>query len=150
MANEHAANFDLTGSVVFITGPARGLGRASALACAAAGADLVLGYRDKAKDSGLTAEIERMGRKVLPLQLDVLKLEQIKDGVQRALDVFGRIDVLLNNVGVGPENPAVKVTEADFDYTVDANLKGTFFMTDRKSTRLNSSHLKLSRMPSSA
>ena len=45
MANEHAANFDLTGSVVFITGPARGLGRASALACAAAGADLVLGYR---------------------------------------------------------------------------------------------------------
>ncbi len=129
MANEHAANFDLTGSVVFITGPARGLGRASALACAAAGADLVLGYRDKAKDSGLTAEIERMGRKVLPLQLDVLKLEQIKDGVQRALDAFGRIDVLLNNVGVGPENPAVKVTEADFDYTIDANLKGTFFMT---------------------
>ena len=129
MANEYATSFDLTGSVVFITGPARGLGRASALACAAAGADLVLGYRDKAKDSGLTAEIERMGRKVLPLQLDDLKLDQIKDGVQRALDTFGRIDVLLNNVGVGPENPAVKVTEADFDYTVDANLKGTFFMT---------------------
>ncbi len=128
MANQHAPSFDLTGSVVFITGPARGLGRASALACAAAGADLVLGYRDKAKDNGLTAEIERMGRKVLPLQLDVLKLDQVKDGVQRALDAFGRIDVLLNNVGVGPENPAEKVTEEDFDFTVGANLKGTFFM----------------------
>jgi NAD(P)-dependent dehydrogenase (short-subunit alcohol dehydrogenase family) len=129
MTNAYAPNFDLSGSVVLVTGPARGLGRASALACAAAGADLILGLRDKAADGGLAAEIERMGRKVLPLQLDVTRLAQMKDGVQRALDHFGRIDVLVNNVGLGPENPAVKVTEADFDLTVNANLKGTFFMS---------------------
>ncbi len=129
MTSEHKPNFDLSGSVVLVTGPARGLGRASALACAAAGADLVLGLRDRTKDNGLTAEIERLGRKVLPLQLDVLKIDQMKEGVKRALDQFGRIDVLVNNVGVGPENPAEKVTEEDFDVTVGANLKGTFFMT---------------------
>ncbi len=129
MARPYAPNFDLTGSVVFITGPARGLGRASALACAAAGADLVLGLRDVGRDGGLAAEIAGMGRQVLPLQLDVTRLDQMKDGVQRALDRFGRIDVLVNNVGVGPENPAEKVTEEDFDFTVSANLKGTFFMT---------------------
>jgi NAD(P)-dependent dehydrogenase (short-subunit alcohol dehydrogenase family) len=125
----HAPNFDLTGSVMLITGPARGLGRASTLACAAAGADIVLGLRDQQSDGGLAAEIEKMGRKVLPLQLDVTKMGQIKDAVARALDRFGRIDILLNNVGVGPENPAETVTEEDFDFTVNANLKGTFFVT---------------------
>jgi NAD(P)-dependent dehydrogenase (short-subunit alcohol dehydrogenase family) len=129
MSTDYKPNFDLTGSVMLITGPARGLGRASTLACAAAGADIVLGLRDKASDGGLAAEIEKMGRKVLSLQLDVTKMDQIKAGVAQALDRFGRIDILLNNVGVGPENPADKVTEADFDFTLNANLKGTFFVT---------------------
>jgi NAD(P)-dependent dehydrogenase (short-subunit alcohol dehydrogenase family) len=127
--SDYAPNFDLTGSVMLVTGPARGLGRASTLACAAAGADIVLGLRDEASDGGLAAEVERLGRKVLPLQLDVTRMDQIKDGVARALDRFGRIDILLNNVGVGPENSAEKVTEADFDFTVNTNLKGTFFVT---------------------
>ena len=127
--SSHAPNFGLTGSVMLVTGPARGLGRASTLACAAAGADIVLGLRDRAKDGGLAAEIEAMGRKVLPLQLDVTSMAEIKDGVARALDRFGRIDILLNNVGVGPENRAESVTEADFDFTLNANLKGTFFVT---------------------
>lgn len=125
----HAPNFDLSGSVMLVTGPARGLGRASTLACAAAGADIVLGLRDRQSDGGLAAEIEKMGRKVLPLQLDVTKMDQIKDAVARTIDRFGRIDILLNNVGVGPENPAEKVTEEDFDFTLNANLKGTFFVT---------------------
>ncbi|WP_119304421.1 SDR family NAD(P)-dependent oxidoreductase [Dongia deserti] len=126
---DYAPNFDLTGAVMLVTGPARGLGRASTLACAAAGADIVLGLRDLSTDGGLAAEIEGLGRKVLPLQLDVTRMDQIRDGVARALDRFGRIDILLNNVGVGPENPAEKVMEADFDFTVNANLKGTFFVT---------------------
>jgi NAD(P)-dependent dehydrogenase (short-subunit alcohol dehydrogenase family) len=127
--SDHKPNFDLTGSVMLVTGPARGLGRASTLASAAAGADIVLGLRDKGSDGGLAAEIEKMGRKVLPLQLDVTRMAEIKDAVARALDTFGRIDILLNNVGVGPENPAEKVTEEDFDFTLNANLKGTFFVT---------------------
>jgi NAD(P)-dependent dehydrogenase (short-subunit alcohol dehydrogenase family) len=127
--SDYKPNFDLTGSVMLVTGAARGLGRAGALACAAAGADIALGLRDKSSDGGLVAEIERMGRKVFPLQLDVTRMDQIQVGVAQTLDRFGRIDILLNNVGVGPENPAEKVTEADFDFTVGANLKGTFFVT---------------------
>src|SRR5262245_38286193 len=83
---DYRPNFDLTGSVMLVTGPARGLGRASTLACAAAGADVVLGLRDVGADGGLTAEIERMGRQVLALQLDVTRMEQIRDGVARAVD----------------------------------------------------------------
>lgn len=127
--SQYAHSFDLSGSVMLVTGPARGIGRASTLACAAAGADIVLGLRDQASDGGLAAEIEKMGRKVLPLQLDVTRMDQIESAVARAIDRFGRVDILLNNVGVGPENPAEKVTEEDFDFTVNANLKGTFFAT---------------------
>jgi NAD(P)-dependent dehydrogenase (short-subunit alcohol dehydrogenase family) len=127
--SDYLPKFDLNGSVALVTGPARGLGRASTLALAASGADIVLGLRDKANDGSLAAEIEKMGRKVLALQLDVTKMDQIKSAVAGAIDRFGRIDILLNNVGVGPENPAEKVTEEDFDFTLNANLKGTFFVT---------------------
>ncbi len=119
--------FALTGKVVLVTGAARGIGRATALACAAAGADIALGLRDRANDKGLAAEIEKMGRKALSLQLDITRMDQIAAAVEGVLAAFGRIDVLVNNVGVGPENPAEKVTEQDFDFTVNANLKGTFF-----------------------
>src|ERR1051326_728472 len=122
-------SFGLGDKVVLVTGAARGIGRSLALACAAAGADIALGLRQEATGKALAAEIEAMGRKVVPLQLDLTKMDQIGRAVGQALDRFGRIDVLVNNVGVGPENPAEKVTEEDFDFTINANLKGTFFTT---------------------
>jgi NAD(P)-dependent dehydrogenase (short-subunit alcohol dehydrogenase family) len=128
-ASAFLPSYDLTGKVVLVTGAARGIGRAIALACAAAGADIALGLREEASGGELAAEIARMGRKVLPLQLDVIKMDQIGQAVERVLSTFGRIDVLVNNVGVGPENLAEKVTEEDFDFTLNANLKGTFFAT---------------------
>jgi NAD(P)-dependent dehydrogenase (short-subunit alcohol dehydrogenase family) len=122
-------SYELTGKVALVTGAARGIGRAIALACAAAGAEIALGLRQEASGGELAAEIARLGRKVLPLQLDVTKMDQIGQAVERVLATLGRIDVLVNNVGVGPENPAEKVTEEDFDFTLNANLKGTFFTT---------------------
>ena len=122
-------SFGLAEKVVLVTGAARGIGRAIALACAAAGADIALGLREEANGKELAGKIEKMGRKALPLQLDVTKMDEIERAVARILATFGRIDVLVNNVGVGPENPAEKVTEQDFDFTVNANLKGTFFVT---------------------
>jgi NAD(P)-dependent dehydrogenase (short-subunit alcohol dehydrogenase family) len=122
-------SYELTGKVALVTGAARGIGRAIALACAAAGADIALGLSEEASGGELAAEIARMGRKALPLQLDVTRMDQIGQAVERVLATFGRIDVLVNNVGVGPENPAEKVTEEDFDFTLNANLKGTFFVT---------------------
>ena len=121
--------FDLEGQVALVTGAARGIGRALALALANAGADVALGLRDRESGGELVAEIEAMGRRALPLQMDVTRLDQIGAAVEQAVAGLGRIDVLVNNAGLGPENPAVDVSEADFDLTCDVNLKGTFFVS---------------------
>jgi NAD(P)-dependent dehydrogenase (short-subunit alcohol dehydrogenase family) len=119
--------FSLTGQVALVTGAARGLGRAISLALAHAGADVALGLRDVEADSGLAAEILKMGRRVLPLQMNMRRMEQIHSAVDEAAKKFGRIDILVNNAGIAPENPAEDVREEDFDATLDVNLKGTFF-----------------------
>ena len=120
-------NFKLTDKVALITGAARGLGKACALALAHAGADIALGLRDVNTAAELEEEIKTMGRKVIRLQMDVGDLKQINDAVSNAVETFGKIDILVNNVGVAPANPAQSVTETDFDHTVNLNLKGTFF-----------------------
>jgi len=119
--------FELTGQVALVTGAARGLGRAISLALAHAGADVALGMRDVKADAGLAAEIQKLGRKALPLQMDMSKMEQIFRAVDDTVKHFGRIDILVNNAGIAPENPAEKVREEDFDATLAVNLKGTFF-----------------------
>src|SRR5437867_2921208 len=119
--------FDLQGQVALVTGAARGLGRAIALALAHAGADVALGLRDPATADGLPGEIEALGRRALPLAMDVLDLAQIRAAVDRAAAEFGRLDILVNNAGLGPANPAEQVTEADYDLTFDVNVKGLFF-----------------------
>jgi NAD(P)-dependent dehydrogenase (short-subunit alcohol dehydrogenase family) len=121
--------FDLEGQVALVTGAARGLGHDISLALADAGAHLALGLRDVSTGADLVAQIEGMGRKVLPLQMDITQLDQVRQAVDDAASHFGRIDVLVNNAGLGPENLAEDVTEADFDLTVDVNLKGTFFVS---------------------
>ncbi|HET8925438.1 MAG TPA: 3-oxoacyl-ACP reductase family protein [Candidatus Acidoferrum sp.] len=119
--------FGLSGQVALVTGAARGLGRAISLALAHAGADVALGLRDVKADSGLAAEIRKMGRKALPLQMDMRTIEQIFCAVDETAKEFGRIDILVNNAGIAPENPAESVREEDFDATLAVNLKGTFF-----------------------
>ena len=120
-------NFKLNGKVALVTGAARGLGRACALALAHEGADIALGLRDVASAADVEQEIKTMGRKVIRLQMDVSDLQQINNAVARVVETFGKIDILVNNVGVAPVNLAENVTEADFDHTVNLNLKGTFF-----------------------
>jgi NAD(P)-dependent dehydrogenase (short-subunit alcohol dehydrogenase family) len=105
MENEQLPSFDLSGLVVFVTGAARGIGRACALASAQAGADVILGLRDQASGQQLASEIARMGRRALAVQMDVTDLDQIRSAVASAAREFGRIDVLVNNAGLGPENP---------------------------------------------
>ena len=119
--------FDLTGQVALVTAAARGLGRAISLAIAHAGADVALGLRDINTGGSLAGDIEKMGRRALPLQMDMTSKDQICRAVDNAVSHFGRIDILVNNAGVAPENPAENVREEDFDLTLAINLKGTFF-----------------------
>jgi NAD(P)-dependent dehydrogenase (short-subunit alcohol dehydrogenase family) len=120
-------SFDLTGQVALVTASARGLGRAIALALAHAGADLALGLRDRNAHGGLPDEVAALGRRALPLQMDVTDLDQIRGAVDDTVAHFGRLDILVNNAGIAPENLAEDVREADFDRTLAVNLKGTFF-----------------------
>ena len=122
-------SFDLTGQAALVTGAARGLGRAVALALAHAGADVALGLRDASNDAGLADEIRALGRRALPLALEVGDLDAGSAAVDAVVEHFGRLDILVNNAGVAPGNPAETVVEADFDRTVAVNLKGTFFLS---------------------
>jgi NAD(P)-dependent dehydrogenase (short-subunit alcohol dehydrogenase family) len=119
--------FDLTGQTALVTGAARGLGRAISLALAHAGADVALGLRDLETGQDLAREIEALGRKALPLPMDVKRLDQIFAAVDQTVLHFGRLDILVNNAGIAPENLAEDVREEDFDATLTVNLKGTFF-----------------------
>jgi NAD(P)-dependent dehydrogenase (short-subunit alcohol dehydrogenase family) len=120
-------NFELTGQVALVTGAARGLGQAIALALANAGADVALGLRDRNARGDVEAQIKSMGRRVLPLQMDMTRMDQIFQAVEETVEHFGRIDILVNNAGLAPDNLAENVREADFDLTLTVNLKGTFF-----------------------
>jgi NAD(P)-dependent dehydrogenase (short-subunit alcohol dehydrogenase family) len=119
--------FDLQGRIALVTGAARGLGRAISLALAHAGADIALGLRDVNTGGDLEADIQKLGRKALPLQMDMSKLDQISTAIEQAAAHFGHLDILVNNAGIAPDNLAENVTEKDFDATLAINLKGTFF-----------------------
>src|SRR5215210_1775330 len=121
-------DFGLHGRACLVTGAARGIGRAIALALAEAGADVALGLRDSSTGGEVVDEIAATGRAVLPLQMDVTDLDQVTEAVEAVVRRFGRLDVLVNNAGIGPpETPAEDVGVRDFDDTVALNLKGTFF-----------------------
>lgn len=125
----HSDNISFKDKVVLITGAARGIGRACALAFAESGAEIALGLRDVNSDAGLVDQIRALGRKVVPLQLDVRDLHQIRAAMTAIENVFGRLDVLVNNAGIAPANLIEDYTESDYDDTVNVNLKGTFFVS---------------------
>jgi NAD(P)-dependent dehydrogenase (short-subunit alcohol dehydrogenase family) len=123
-----APDFSLDGRVALVTGAARGLGRAISLALAHAGADVALGLRDASTGGDVAEEIQALGRRALRLQMDVSDLDQIGRAVDDAVAGLGRLDILVNNVGIAPGNPAEDVRVEDFDATVAVNLRGTFFV----------------------
>ena len=120
-------SFSLAGQVALVTASSKGIGRACALALAHAGADIILGLRQIATGQALVRQIQKMGREVLPVQMDVSSMDEIAAAVQAGLQHFKHIDILVNNAGIGAPNPAERVTERDFDDTLAVNLKGTFF-----------------------
>jgi len=119
--------FDLEGQVALVTGAARGLGSSIAVALAHAGADLALGVRDATSGADVAERVEALGRQALLVPMDVTDLTQIESATGAVIQEFGRIDLLVNNAGLGPENAPEDVTESDFDLTFDVNVKGLFF-----------------------
>ena len=121
------SSFTLAGQVALVTASSKGIGKACALALAESGANIILGLRDINTGKTVVKKIQQLGCEVLPVQMDVTRLDEISSAVQAGLQHFKRIDILVNNAGIGAPNPAEHVTEKDFDDTLNVNLKGTFF-----------------------
>jgi gluconate 5-dehydrogenase len=121
--------FDLTGKVAIVTGTSRGLGQYLGRALARAGADLVITSRDPDTLKAFQNEIESLGRKALPLSLDVREYDSIQVMVNAALAHHGKIDILVNNAGCNVRKPALDVTWEDWNLILNTNLRGTFFVS---------------------
>jgi len=113
--------------VALVTGAAKGIGRACAIALAEQGADIILGVRTTESATDVLADLASTKVKSLVVEMDVSKKASIETAVEIATKHFGRIDILINNAGIGAPNKIEDVTEKDFDETIDVNLKGTFF-----------------------
>lgn len=124
------SSFQLQDKVAVVTGPSQGIGRAIALGLAQAGAHLVLAehpaYHQEAL-AELTREIDRMGRRTLLTPLDVSSVSQISAAFAAAKEVFGRLDVLVNNASWTCTGPALDATEDEYDHTMNTTVKGVFF-----------------------
>ena len=119
--------FRLDDKVVVVTGASSGLGVAFAQAFAEAGADVVLGARrvERLGDTGKL--VEAAGRRYAAVQTDVADPEQCTALVAAAVDTFGRVDVLVNNAGLGTAYPATRETPDQFRQVIDVNLNGAYW-----------------------
>ena len=119
--------FDLTGKVALITGASRGLGQYFGRALAHAGADLIITSRNRDSLFTFKEEIEGLGRKAVPLELDVREYDSIQNMVDAAYEACGKIDILVNNAGCNVRKPTLDITWDDWNLVLDTNLRGVFF-----------------------
>ncbi|HEX5819294.1 MAG TPA: 3-oxoacyl-[acyl-carrier-protein] reductase [Gemmatimonadales bacterium] len=117
---------DLTGKVAFVTGSTRGIGHAVASALHAAGAKVAIVGRDLAKAQAVAAVL---GERATGVACDVADGAQVEAAIAAAEQALGPIDILVNNAGLTRDNLLLRLTEADWDTVLDANLKGAFFTT---------------------
>ncbi len=121
---------DLTGRVAVVTGSSRGIGRGIALKLASLGAKVVVNYQSS-KDAAqeVVQQITAEGGEAVAFQADVKEPQEAKELIGGGLETFGRLDILVNNVGVTRDTLLMRMKEDDWDLVIDTNLKGTFNCT---------------------
>ena len=117
----------LTGKIAVVTGGARGIGRAIALALAEEGAEVVINYHHSEERSlAVKEEIEARGGKAAVMQCDVSDYESCERFVSAVAEMCGRIDIWVNNAGITKDQLLMRMSEEAFDEVIETNLKGTF------------------------
>ena len=120
--------FRLDGRVAIVTGASSGLGAVFARALAEAGADVALAARREDRLAGTRAAVEAAGRRATTVRTDVASPEDCQDLVDATVAEFGRVDVLVNNAGIGTAVPATRETPEQFRSVIDVNLNGCYWM----------------------
>jgi 2-deoxy-D-gluconate 3-dehydrogenase len=121
-----ASPFDLSGKVAIITGGNGGIGLGMARGLARAGASIVVAGRNEAKSKSAATEIDQLGVKALPLNVDVADKPSVSGMVDATLSAFGRLDILINNAGINIRNPADTLDLEDWHKVINTNLTSAF------------------------
>ncbi len=116
----------LANKVAIVTGASRGIGRAIALKLASEGADLVVIATTLESARNTALEVESLGRKALPLSVDVSDSAAVTAMFSSAVEAFGKVDILVNNAGITKDGLLLRMKDADWDAVIDVNLKGAF------------------------
>lgn len=118
---------DLSGKVALVTGASRGLGRGIALVLAEQGAHLLINYHKRHQEADEVAgAIRTMGRRAVTVQADVGRADQVRYLFDRLRQEFGRLDILVNNAGLSQAQDIFQITEEDWDFLLQTNLKSCF------------------------
>lgn len=116
----------LKDKVALITGGGRGIGREIALKFSSQGCDIAIFELNEESTKPVVSEIEVMARVAIGLGVDVRRLAQVEEGINKILDKFGRIDILINNAGITKDGLILRMEEKDWDNVLGVNLKGSF------------------------
>jgi 3-oxoacyl-[acyl-carrier protein] reductase len=128
MANEQA--LPLSGKIALVTGSGQGIGRATALRLAQAGADVIVNYRSNASTAAETkASIEELGRRCAAIQANVSQEEDVTRLFTEATEALGPVTILVNNAGTTRDKLILQMSTADFDHVINSNLRSTFLCT---------------------
>src|SRR5580693_4812516 len=116
--------FSLQDRVALVTGASQGIGRATAIALAQAGARVAAAARNAEKLAGVVAEITAAGGEALAIAMDVADAEQVKSGFKQVIEKFGKLDILVNNAAITRDGLAVRMKPEDWDAVLRTNLTG--------------------------
>ncbi|MGZ4214289.1 MAG: SDR family NAD(P)-dependent oxidoreductase [Solirubrobacteraceae bacterium] len=120
--------FSLAGKVAIVTGASSGLGVAFAVGLAEAGADIAICARRVEKLEQTRAQVQERGRRCIAVQADVANPDDCNRVVAETVDQLGKVDVLINNAGIGTAVPATRETPEEFRRVIEINLNGSYFM----------------------